>query len=315
MMYVGEVPWHGLGRRLDSPATAAEAIEAAGLDYQVELARLVTSDGIPVPDRQAVVRSDTRSVLGVVGRNYRPAQNRDCFDFLDGLAAEGGVRYHTAGALGRGEKVWLMAKLPGSIRVRGSEDAVEKFLLLSTSHDGSSAIRVLFTPTRVVCSNTLALALNRGDGEGIAIRHQGDLMTKIRKAREVLGIAQAFFDDIAGSFDRLAGFYPKAAQLDAYFRSLIPDPEGGNPSRARNSRDELFRLFERGMGQDIPATRHTAWSALNAVTEWCDHHKSARGGTEGERAANRLESSWFGSSARLKDRAFRLALDMATPSD
>ena len=150
MLYTGEPPWHGLGTRLDNPATATEAIVAAGLDYQVELTRLTTIDGIPVPQRVAVVRSDTQDVLGVVSPAYVPVQNRQAFGFLDAIAAEGGIRYHTAGALRRGERVWLLGKLPGEIRVKDSDDVTEKYLLLSNSHDGSSALRVYFTPVRVV---------------------------------------------------------------------------------------------------------------------------------------------------------------------
>ncbi len=120
MMYVGTKPWHGLGVELGAPATAAEATQAAGLDYDVELAPLCTRDGIPVPQRKAVIRGDTQEALGVVGNNYVPIQNRHCFNFLDAVVADGGLKYHTAGALGRGEWVWLLAKLPDHIRVRGT---------------------------------------------------------------------------------------------------------------------------------------------------------------------------------------------------
>ncbi len=133
MMFVGEVPWHGLGTKLDSPATARETIEAAGLNYEVTLSDMTTTGGIPIPSRKAVVRTDTNDVLGVVGNSYVPVQNRQAFGFLDAIAAEGGIRYHTAGALRRGERIWLLGKLPGSIRVKNSEDVTEKYLLLSNS--------------------------------------------------------------------------------------------------------------------------------------------------------------------------------------
>ena len=165
LAYFGETPWHGLGTKLDEPATAAEAIAAAGLDYEVGLKPVITTDGIPVPQRKAVVRSDTDDVIGVVGNNYVPIQNRQCFGFLDAVVAEGRLLYHTAGALGQGERVWLLAKLPSEIRVKNSDDLVNKFLLLSNTHDGSSALRVFFTPIRVVCQNTLNLAQGRGQGQ------------------------------------------------------------------------------------------------------------------------------------------------------
>lgn len=162
MMYAGDVPWHGLGTRLAEPATAEEAIREASLDYQVELDRMTTSSGAPIPRRKAVVRRDTGDVLGVVGNAFVPVQNRECFSFLDQVVADGEVCYHTAGALGRGERIWLLAKLPNEIRIKNSDDVTEKYLLLSNSHDGTSALRVFFTPIRVVCQNTLTLAERRG---------------------------------------------------------------------------------------------------------------------------------------------------------
>lgn len=312
MMYVGEVPWHGLGTRLAAPATAREAIEAANLDYHVALTGMTTTDGIAVPSRKAVVRTDTDEVLGVVGKTYVPVQNREAFAFLDSIAADGSLRYHTAGALRKGEKVWLLAKLPGHIRVRSSEDVSEKYLLLSNSHDGTSALRVFFTSVRVVCANTLTMADREGRGEGVSIRHQGDLLSKIRQAREVLGIAARYFDDLEDRFDLLARHHPTHAQVSGYFDALYPDPEEGNPSRSRNVRDELFRLFEGGKGQDIPEIKSTSWAMFNALTEYVDHHRPTRARSESDRAANRLESSWFGSGSRLKEKAFGLALEMAS---
>lgn len=165
MMYAGEIPWHGLGTRLNEPATACEAIEAAGLNYQADLKDIQTTDGIPIPQRKAVIRSDSRDVLGVVGTSYVPVQNHQAFGFLDAVVADGSLRYHTAGALGKGERVWMLAKLPDEIRVKNSDDITEKYLLLSNSHDGSSSLRVHFTPIRVVCANTLAIAARNGRGQ------------------------------------------------------------------------------------------------------------------------------------------------------
>lgn len=312
MMYTGDVPWHGLGVHMDAPATARETIAAAGLDYEVDLVAMTTTDGIPVPQKRAVVRTDTNDVLGVVGGNYVPVQNRQAFNFLDAVVADGGLRYHTAGALRKGERIWLLAKLPGQIRVRFSEDVSEKYLLLSNSHDGSSALRVHYTSIRVVCSNTLSLADREGRGEGIAIRHQGNLASKVRQAQDVLGLARRYFDDLEGHIDLMARHYPSYAQVSAYFKNLVPDPEEGNKSRAENVRGELFRLFENGKGQDIPEIQGTTWAVLNAVTEYVDHRRPTRAKTEFDRAANRLESAWFGSGSLMKQKAFETALEMAS---
>jgi len=311
MMYAGEVPWHGLGTRLDEPATAREAIEAAGLDYLAELKAIKTTDELPVPSRKAVVRSDSGDVLGVVGNTYVPVQNYQAFGFLDAVVADGGLRYHTAGALGKGERVWMLAKLPDDIRVKGSDDITEKYMLLSNSHDGSSSLRVHFTPIRVVCSNTLAIAARNGWGQGVSIIHKGDLAAKVRQAQEVLGLATRFYDNVQEQLDRLARHYPSQRQLEEYFRQVYPDSPDGPSTRAKNIREEFLRLFEQGIGHDIPEIKHTTWTALNAVTEYVDHYRSTRGKTPQDRSSNRLESAWFGSGARIKERAWELALKMA----
>ena len=310
MMFYGEAPWHKLGTKLDHPATAAEAIEAAGLNYQVELIPLFTAEGIPVPQRKATLRSDSYEILGTVGQGYTPIQNSECFNFLDAVVSEGSLEYHTAGALGIGEKVWMLAKLPGFIQIKNSEDITEKFLLLHSSHDGSSALKCFFSPIRVVCQNTLSIAERNGRGQGISIRHRGDLSSRVREAQRVLGLAQTFYDDVQTKADLLANYYPTHAQLDSFFKQLYPDPQDGNKTRAQNVRGKLFRLFEEGIGQDLPGIRHSAWAALHAVTEYIDHKRSTRGHTEIDRLSRRLQSQWFGSGSRLKQRAWQMVLEM-----
>lgn len=312
MAFYGETPWHGLGTKLDAPATAAEAMEAAGLSYRADLVLMYTEDGSTVPNRKAVIRDDTREVLGVVGNSYVPIQNGECFSFLDAVVAEGNVRYHTAGALGKGERVWLLAKLPGHIRVKNTDDLTEKFLLLHNSHNGSSALRVFFSPIRVVCANTMAIARQQGRSQGISIYHTGNLASKVQQAQQVLGLANQFYDDVQVKVDILADHRPTAAQLQSYFEALYPDNPDSNSKRAQNIRTELTRLFEEGMGQDIPGIRHSSWAALHAVTEWVDHHRPTRAGSPLEKTSRRLQSQWFGSGAKLKSRAWDLAWEMAT---
>jgi phage/plasmid-like protein (TIGR03299 family) len=312
MMYSGDTPWHGLGTKLDEPATAAEAITKAGLNFDVALKPLQTFEGTIVPQRQAVVRTDSNAVLGVVGNSYQPVQNHQCFGFLDAIVASGELRYHTAGALGRGERIWMLAKLPGEIRIKDSEDVTEKFLLLHNSHDGTSSLRVFFTPIRVVCANTLAMAETRSRGSGVSIAHKGNLTSKIAEAQEILGFAKRFYDDAEAKINRLANFYPSRQQLEDYFYSLYPDSDDANRLRARNIRRELFRLFEYGRGQAISETKLTAWSAFNAVTEFVDHHRQTRGRSYYDRASARLKSAWFGSGAKLKGEAWKNALAMSS---
>jgi phage/plasmid-like protein (TIGR03299 family) len=311
MAYFGEAPWHKLGTKLDNPATAAEAIEAAGLNYNVELVPLFTQAGIPVPRRQGVIRSDNQQILGTVGQGYTPIQNAEAFQFLDFVVADNGLLYHTAGALGQGERIWMLAKLPGHIRVRNTDDITEKYLLLHNSHNGTSTLQVVFTPVRVVCANTLAIAERNGRGQGISIRHRGNLELKIHEAQRVLGLANRFYDELQPKIDHLANCLPTRDQLQQFFSTLYPDPIDGNNTRAENVRAELFRLFDQGIGQNIPGVRHSAWAALHAVTEYVDHRRTTRGRSELDRTSKRLQSLWFGSGARLKQQAWDLALAMA----
>jgi phage/plasmid-like protein (TIGR03299 family) len=309
--YFGETPWHKLGQKLDAPATAEEAVFAAGLDYEVKLTPVVTVDGLGVPKTRAVIRHDNQTVLGVVSDKYVPVQNRQAFGFLDAVVADGGLRYHTAGALGQGERIFLLAKLPGHIRVKDTDDIVDKYLLLSNAHDGSAALRTLFTPVRVVCQNTLSMALRQGRGEGVSIRHNGNLAAKIQEAQRVLGLATKFYDDAQSKIDRLASVYPTPAQLETYFKVLYPDPEdAADNGRAKQTRENLLGLFEGGIGHDMPGIKHTLWCAYNAVTEMLDH-RTYRGKSEQERASNRLQSIWWGTAAKVKEQAWEAALDLA----
>ena len=310
-MYYGEEPWHRLGHKLDVPATAEDAIAAAGLDYEISLTDVSTVDGLMVPKTKAVVRYDSQTVLGTVSDRYCVVQNRQAFGFLDAVVADGGLRYHTAGALGQGEKVFLLAKLPGNLRVKTTEDVVDKYLLLSNSHNGSSALRVLFTLVRVACQNTLSMALSRGNGQGVSIRHNGDLTAKIRDAQRVLGLATKFYDDAQSKIDRLASASPTHAQLDTYFKALYPDPltEDDNGT-ARRTRERLRELFTTGIGHDMLGIKDTWWVAFNAVTEMLDH-RTYRGRNEAERATNRLQSIWWGTAAKVKEQAWESALELA----
>lgn len=225
------------------------------------------SNDIPVPDRRAVVRQDTNQVLGVVGTTYKPVQNRQCFGFMDAIVSEGAVQYHTAGALGKGERIWMLAKLPDEIRVKNSDDITEKYLLLSNSHDGSSSLRVHFTPIRVVCANTLAIAERKGRGQGISIIHKGDLHAKVQQAQEVLGLAKQVYEGVEERIKRLAYHYPSQRQLEEYFKFVYPDPATGETTRAKNIRQEFARLFEEGIGHDIPSVRHTSWAGHGRLTQ------------------------------------------------
>ena len=293
-------PWHNLGTELVNPWTAREAIDAAGLDYTVmkkplkEFIDLGHTD--EMPDCSVTVRTDTGDILGVVEDAYEPVQNRDAFSFFDNLVATEEATYETAGIIGRGERAWILARLPGFINVHG-KDIVSKYLLLSNSHDGNSRIRVKITPIRVVCNNTLTAALE-GAGE-VHIRHTSNAAENMVQALSLLGLTNRLYEQLDACFNRMALTKISGKHLTDYVNELIPDNgSNGDEQRIGRIRKKFMDLYETGQGADL--SRGTLWGAFNCVTEYTDHVM------EGNPAA-RLESIWFGGGDKLKLRAFQLA--------
>ena len=314
VMVVGEPAWHELGTVLDHPATAAEAIKAAKLDWDVLKQPLLTcnneweqSDIRVIPDRFAVVRGDDRTVLGIVGKEYTPVQNRQAFEFFDPIVGMNAAIYHTAGALGEGERVWILGKLPGEIRVIG-DDITDKYLLLSNSHDGNSAVQIKFTPIRVVCENTLTLALR--DGPSLRVAHTRDVRERLRIAASLLNAITVRFDEVERIFGRMAKVQMNEARTTSYLRTVFPDPRRGDDearyerARAQVERDrtESRQRAEAGKGIDLPGVRGTLWATYNAVAEYVDYGRYAKA------TCNRqVEAIWFGDGYHIKARAYAAA--------
>jgi phage/plasmid-like protein (TIGR03299 family) len=306
MMYAGRVPWHGIGTAVQTEVTAANALERAGLNWAVELQPIFAGGGlvqVPVDCSRATVRASDQKVLGVVGNRYVPVQNTDAFTFFDELVGSGQAIYHTAGALDGGRRIWVLAKLPGDLIVGGQRDQVERYLLLVNSHDGSSALRMLMTPIRVVCQNTLNLALRQGAGEGIAIRHTASATARTDEARRALGIATGYYDEFEAEANLLANARYGDADMRRLVETLFPQDADEVSTRTRNLRDRVTALFTEGLGH--AQIRGTAWAALNAVAEFTDHHRATRSGDLASRNEKRLSSSWLGSGAVLKRVAYQ----------
>jgi phage/plasmid-like protein (TIGR03299 family) len=302
MMYVGDAPWHKLGVKLPKLATSVEAIEAAGLDYEVDKRQLYCKpDGnrlVEVPRNFCTVRRDTNVVLGIVGDRYTVLQNTDAFTFFDSLVGAGEAIFETAGALGQGESIWLLAKLPGYIRV-GRNDEVKKYLLLTNSHDGSSMVRAKLTPVRVVCNNTLSAALEGAEQE-VRIRHTSSAVDRLAQAHKLLGLTNALYQELDLIFNRMNVKRITERQLIEFVTRLIPDnKEATFNTRTENIRSRILELNETGAGAEY--SRGSLWGALNAVSEYTDHVQNS---TIPEK---RLNSAWFGSGEKLKLRAFDLA--------
>ena len=231
MMYVGDEPWHGLGTKLDEPATAREAIIAARLDWHVVKKPLYAGDEGKrkrrVPNRFAVVpehrwgRKDC-PVFGIVGSEYTPLQNHEAFEFFDSIVGDKAAIYHTAGALGDGERIWILAKLPSDIEVAG-DDVASKYSLFSNTHDGNNSVQIKFTPVRVVCQNTLTMALGRGPT--VRVVHTRDVRERLRQSEKLLGVVNSRFSRIEEVFKKTAQFKMNESKLSGFLNRVFPDPQ------------------------------------------------------------------------------------------
>jgi phage/plasmid-like protein (TIGR03299 family) len=305
--YAGERPWHGLGVPVVTEQTSENAIVLAGLDWTVSTQPVVSKVGgsdVAIPDYRAVVRDTDKSVLGVVGTRYRPIQNKDAFSFFDEVVGGKQAIYHTAGSLDGGRRIWLLAKLPGEIIIPGKKDEnIEKFLLLTNSHDGTSAARMFFTPTRVVCQNTLTMALRGFNAnEGISIRHTANATSRIEEAKRALGLAVEYYDGFEKKVHNLIDAKFSQKQMEKLTEVLFPAANDDVPTRTQNTRATVLDLFDFGMGhKDI---RGTAWAAYNAVAEFTDHHRSTRTDGSTTEQESRMSAIWFGTGRTLKAKAF-----------
>ncbi len=312
MFYTGETPWHGLGQALDEPATAKEAIQAAGLDWAVETVPVFVNKGglARIPDKMAIQRQDTKLVFNVMSNKYTPIQNMEAFNFFDGVVGAGEAIYHTAGSLFDGRKVWILAKLPGTLEIT-KKDVLEKYILLTNSHDGTKAFTMAFTPIRVVCNNTLSVALGSLSGSTFKARHLPNVLNRVNEARELLGLAEAYFANLMEGVNRLVE--KKFSESDMV--TMVGEIYKLDPKKVmadqhflvRHSAEATLSLYRGGQGTDLSHVKGTAWAAFNAVTEYVDHHRpiGVQQKTEGVAVREkRLDYSWYGRNADLRQKTW-----------
>ena len=305
MMFVGATPWHGLGNQLDGSPTISEAIDAAGLDWEVGLKDLQTVDGVPVSHR-ATYRKTDGSILGVVGPRYTPLQNRDAFDWFQPFLDAGECDLHTAGSLHEGQKVWVLAQLNRDNSEIVPGDDVCKFILLSNSHDGSTAIRVGYTPIRVVCVNTLSYAHRHTNSQLIRIRHTRSSQKNLEQVRDIMDNINAGFEATAEQYRFLASKTFNQKDVEKYVKTVlnIKGADEDIKTRTRNIMDDILARIE-GPKQSAANVRGTYWAAYMGFNEYLNHAK-------GRTADNRLDSLWFGQNANENNKAFETAMSMAS---
>jgi phage/plasmid-like protein (TIGR03299 family) len=307
------VPWHGLGTIISECPNAQEAIQHAGLDWEVELKQLnipyEDGENVEVPDRFAVCRKTDRKYLGTVGDRYEIIQNKDLFGIMDKLleVSNGQVTYETAGSLKDGKVIWMLANT-GMLRLKGFEE-IKTWMLCSSSHDGSKTLRIIPTTTRVVCWNTLTLALNMSTGKSqeVRIRHTKGADISLEKARQTLGFIKdahsTFVDEGEFLMSRQLGkdkfrqlqdmLFPLKKLLNPLTRKE-EDNEKHTSSAILKKRDLLEHLFTNGTGNDNPKVAGTLWSGLNAVTEFFTW---MNGRNKTEVSETRVFNNWFGTSS------------------
>ncbi len=299
MFYTRERPWHGLGTRVEEAPSSREALRLAGLDWQVLQKPIMTTDGQMVVGFRANVRDRDSRVLGVVTDRYKVVQNEDAFAFTDDLLGEG-VTYETAGSLQDGRKTWLLAELPQRYIISGDE--IAPYLVFMNAHDGSGSIKVAMTPVRVVCMNTLNLALATAK-RCWSTAHTGDIRAKIEDARDTLLFAETYMGELGKAVERLRQIRLSDRQVMAYIDQLFPLYEDPTPVQKKN----LLRMKEdvRIRYADAPDLQHVGkngYRFINAVSDFATHAKPLR-----ESATHR--ENLFARTVEgnaLIDRAYRL---------
>lgn len=268
MFYVRETPWHGLGTKVMEAPNSREALMLAGLDWNVVQEPIYTETEDLIEGYKANIRDSDRKVLGVVTERYKVIQNREAFAFTDELLGAG-VRYETAGSLQGGRRVWMLAHLPHEYIISG--ERISPYLLFSNTHDGSGAIKVALTPIRVVCNNTLNLALSTAKRSWSMI-HTGDIKGKLKEAKDTLFMAENYMDSLGKEFETLRKKSLTDKQVMEYIEILLPAEENATLQQKRNIRrlqeDMKVRYFD---APDLQDVGKNAYRFLNAVSDFATH--------------------------------------------
>jgi phage/plasmid-like protein (TIGR03299 family) len=265
------VPWHGLGTSVSEALTSKEAIKIAGLDWRVEAKPVFTDQGIEIPGYKANIRDVDNKVLGLVSNRYRIVQNSDAFDFTDSLIG-GDVRYETAGSLLGGKRIFLLAKLPEK-KILG--DSFENYICFTNSHDGTGAIQACMTPVRVVCQNTLNLALS-GASRKWSTKHIGNIESKMREARITLQLADDYMDNLAVVADQMANTTVTEGEVAKIIDEIYPINEDASDRTKRTIQKKKEDFMICMFSPDILKFKNTAWGVINAASDFSTHSAPAR---------------------------------------
>jgi len=311
MAYVNDTPWHGLGNQLLPNQPLEIWARQAGMAWHIESAdvRFVASDnGLgsihAFPEQKVLYRSDTKAPLSVVSKRFQVVQPAEILEFYRDLTEAGGFELETAGVLKQGRKLWALAKTGQSVSLKG-RDKVNGYLLLATACDGTLATTAQFTSVRVVCNNTLAIALRDGTG-AVKVGHRSQFDAQAVKRQ--LGIAVSSWDGFMARMKALSECTLRDAAAEAFFKRVLSYPSA-NPDEAMTVSDRSVKAVRalyagKGLGAQLPSSDGTAWGLLNSVTEFVDHHRRSRSDD------HRRDTAWFGQGASIKQRAWDEALKL-----
>lgn len=322
MAYVGETPWHGLGQKISADASKAEVQTAAGLDFEIKKAPISmtledgTSIAVPEMNRSVLYRSDTNAPLSIMSTNgFHIVQPEEIVSFIFDTVEAMGWKIETAGSLRGGRKVWALANI-GEEATIGTGDTVKGYLLAATGCDGTMASEFKFTTVRVVCHNTLDMAVGRGaDGSQPKVKVYHFNKFDVNSVKKQLGIATsqwAAFVETAKVLSKVKLSAPKALKV---LRSVyMPDEKlidgvaltDDEFLKQNTSAKRVLELFDgAGIGSDLASSKMTAWGLVNAQTEFCDHASKTFS------RDNRLNTSWFGKGVSIKQAMVDACLDLA----
>ncbi|MFT3669671.1 MAG: DUF932 domain-containing protein [Pseudoxanthomonas sp.] len=311
MAYVGQKPWHGLGNKLARQQSIEVWKQQAGMDWKIEESEvryLIGSHNIGVinafPENKVLYRSDTKKPLAVVSKRFRVVQPGEILEFYRDLTADNGFELETAGVLREGRKFWALARTGQSTLLRG-RDRVDGYLLLATACDGTSATTAQFTSVRVVCNNTLAVALGEGEG-AIKVPHRSQFDPQAVKRQ--LGMTVPAWEGFVDRMKRLCELPVDPDAAEALLRRVLTYAvPNAAPVVNEHAVTSVRALYEGGgRGSELASSRGTAWGLLNGITEYVDHHRRARS------QDHRRDAAWFGQGARIKQRALDEVLGLVS---
>jgi phage/plasmid-like protein (TIGR03299 family) len=313
MAYAGETPWHLMGTKVLPNLSTDEMLVEAGLNWTVDKTALFTgaANELLVPSHFGLVRNrgGVKDVLGIAGSDYKVSQNADVIRFVDKFVKAGDMNLHTAGALDDGRRVWFLAELKQGFKLPGG-DEVEGFLLISHPHIWGEAMRIMFTTVRVVCQNTLRMAL--GQAGGFRMTHSYEFNEEMQDlAEETLGLATSRLETFQAKAELLAKTHITARQAQEFVIQLLT-PNVTLPSNddeaivdlINRTGSKILTAYETSPGHDLASANETLWGMVNGVTYFADH-------VAGRTRDSGLTSAWFGANGKLKDQAFDQAVRWA----